>query len=478
MAWNAGFNLLRDGLQFVTMLVLVRLLPPAAYGQFGFVTSVIGFISIFSFSNFIAHLVQVRDDKDAHFQDHFTAGAALNLGMCGVTNLIAFAFRWFPASAAVTPLLHVMSITFLLEWPCNLRIKMIERELNWRKLRTLHAIGLLLTATMAVCMAFAGLGSYALLVPGMAVTLPFIYDLFVRKEWRPNWKWSWQRYQPSFHFGVTRIGSGLLVNGRQLMESSAFVSILGFASLGILNRSLGLAQLFCGRVAVQLLYAIYPILTRIEEKEGSASRVGALVIQTIAWTAIPLATAFAILADPFVKFVYGEKWLQVIPLVPWAMAWGVGVALFHATYMLLLARHQQRRCLVADAVVLIGTAVALFSALPHGMIHYLIAATGVQILGLSLVTFWLWRADGIMMTAWVKQLCPAAIGSAGSAIVIWPLIGRRDGSIPIVVAIALGTVFMIVYTLSLRFLFRNQLLLLLPYLPARGYLQKVLLLPA
>src|SRR6185295_3935930 len=187
--WNAGFNIFRDLMQFVVMLVLVRVLAPEAYGQFALVGSVVGFISIFSFNNFIAHTLQVKSDDEVHYQEHFTAGAVLQLGMCVVTNLAAFALRWFPKYAPVAPLVHVMSLTFLLEWPCEVRRKMIERQFDWRSLRILHGVGLLLNAIVAVVLAVCGAGTLALLVPGLMVTLPFIYDLFVRQGWRPTWSW-------------------------------------------------------------------------------------------------------------------------------------------------------------------------------------------------------------------------------------------------------------------------------------------------
>ncbi len=91
-----------------------------------------------------------------------------------------------------------MSITFLLEWPCELRRKMIEREFDWKRLRLLEAIGLIAGALLALSMAWAGAGTYTLLVPGMLVTLPFIYDLFVIEKWRPTWSWSWDRYRPAW----------------------------------------------------------------------------------------------------------------------------------------------------------------------------------------------------------------------------------------------------------------------------------------
>src|SRR6478609_6827575 len=98
--WNTGFNLFRDVLQFVVMLVLVRLLDASAYGQFSLVTSIVGVLSIFAFNNFIAYTLQVQSEEETHYQEHFTAGAVLQVGMFVVSNLIALVLRWMPAYAA------------------------------------------------------------------------------------------------------------------------------------------------------------------------------------------------------------------------------------------------------------------------------------------------------------------------------------------------------------------------------------------
>jgi O-antigen/teichoic acid export membrane protein len=476
--WNTGFNLFRDGLQFATMLVLVRLLPPEAYGHFGLVTSIIGFISIFAFGNFIAHVLQVKEDGEALFQEHFTAGAVLNISMCAVTNLVAIGLRWFPEWSPVAPFLHVMSLNFLFEWPCEVRRKMIEREFDWKTLRILHSFGLVLTGSLALGMAWAGFGTYALLVPGMAVTLPFIIDLFFRLRWRPTWSWCWQRYKPSFDFAIARIGSGLVLNGRQLLESGLLAAILGFTGLGILNRSVGLAQLFCLKIATQLVYAIYPILTRVEDKEGNAARVGSLVLQTVIWTTLPLAVSFAVLASPVVRLVYGEKWLDVIPLVPWAMAWGAASAVFHAAYMLLLARQKQKLCFMADILVLIGSAMSLWLALPLGIKFYLMGTTASQLLASTCLLVHLHRTNSLTIVGWAAPLvagATSALVAAGLSLALFSLIGAAP-QISVLNAVAWGMTFLIMYGVTLRVVFCSQLESLLHYFPARGLFQKLLLL--
>ncbi len=476
--WNAGFNVFRDSVQFGVMIVLVRLLAPAAYGQFSFVSSVLGFLAIFSFSNFIAHTVQVKSDEDANFQEHFTAGAVLQTGMFLATNVIAFGFRWWPAYAPVAPLLHVMSITFLLEWPCEVRRKMFERQFNWRSLRLLHGVGLLMNGALAIVMALCGAGTYALLVPGLMVTLPFIYDLFVRRRWRPTWVWSWDAYKPAWKFGVARIGSGLTLSGRHLLESGVLSFVLGFAALGVLNRSMGLAQIFCYKIATQLVYAIYPILTRVDSGVDS-QRVGGLVLRVVAWTVLPTAVCLGVLARPVVEMVYGAKWRPVIPLLPWTLAWGAIAAVVYSSYMLLLSRHRQHQCLIADILILIGTALSLWWALPHGLVIYVASLVGIQAAIATLLIFWLGQCKAISLRGVAEALIPPASGVTVGWLGTVALfnMGLRIAPVGWVSSLGWGAVFLLGYLMALRIGFGRQLSILLHYFPARDWMRRLFLLP-
>ena len=473
--WNTGFNLFRDFLQFGVMLVLVRLLDASAYGQFSLVTSIIGFLSIFAFNNFIAYTLQVQTEEETHYQEHFTAGAVLQLGMFLVTNLLAVALRWVPAYAVVAPLLHVMSLTFLFEWPCELRRKMIERAFDWRRLRLVHAIGLLLNAALAVVLALAEAGVYALLIPGMAVTLPFIYDLFVNEHWQPTWAWSWEKYKRAWHFGLTRIGSGLTLYGKQLLESGVLAAVLGFASLGILTRSIGLAQMFCQKFASQLMYALYPILTR--SADAADGRAGILVLQLVAWAVVPVSVCFGVVAGPVVQLVYGPKWMAVIPLLPWAMAWGVGASLTHAAYMLLLARQQARQCLFADVFFLVGTVLALAASLPFGIRAYLIASALLQFVVLALLLRWLSALQVVsrktLFWAVVPSLASSALAAA-LALAVLTTMGRNPDTLAM--AAIWGSVFLLSYLAILRLFFRRPLEELVRYFPARRILSRLFVL--
>ena len=90
--WSGGSNLLRDLLQFATMLALVRLLTPEDYGRAALAQTALILISVLSFKTFIPHALQLRDPATIDWQSHFTAAIALNVFAFALTLVVAGAF--------------------------------------------------------------------------------------------------------------------------------------------------------------------------------------------------------------------------------------------------------------------------------------------------------------------------------------------------------------------------------------------------
>jgi len=476
--WTTGFTLFRDLLQFGLMLVLVRLLPAEAYGQFGLTTTVLGFLTLYSFRSFLGHTLQVRAPEETNFQIHFTAGTVIQAGVFVVANLVALALRWFPAYAPVAPLLHAMSFVFLLDLPSELRVKMLERNLDWRRLRGLHALALTLAAGLSIVLAIFGWEVYALLLPLLIVPGPFIYDLFVRARWRPTWEWSWSAYRSAWRFGGARMFAASFVSAATLLESTWLTAVVGFAAFGVFGRALGLSHLACHRVATLVSTSVYPVLTKIAPRTDAYRKASALILRSVAWTVVPVAVLIGFLAADVVSLLYGDRWGAVVPLLPWAVSGGVVVAVVQPAYTLLLAHERQDRCLIADIWRLVGTVAILLACLPFGLPAYLAGLALVHVVSLGLMIYWLERDGAVSLGGISAALVPpvvAALIGAGAIGVCLGLLPGEAGSLWR--SLAGGCTFGAAYVVSLRLLYREALLELVGYLPKRRRLSRLLLLP-
>lgn len=475
VAWTAGITIFQDVLQFGVTLTLTRLLPPEAYGKFTFVNTVIGFFTVLSFREILNYTLQVRSDSETHYQDHFTAGAVIQAVLFLLVNAMAFGLRFIPAYAPAAPLLHVMSLLLPLDLISEFRVKMLERSLEWRRLRTLHAVGLALGASLAIVMALTGWGAYALLVPSLTMSLPFAYDLFVVERWRPTWEWNAERYAPARRFGIMRIGSGSIVSLSTFSEGLVLTRAIGFAELGVYNRAIGLAGLVCQRMASLLLNALYPVLTRLPIRSAQYRKASALVVRCLAWTVIPLAVGIGLTAEPVVRLLYGTQWLASVRLVPGALALGGLLALVSASYTLLLAHQEQRLCFVADVARLVGTILALGVAVTWGIEAYLGSLIVLQVTILCAMLVWLRRDEAIAASGVSAALLPSAVASAialGSVVALGRATGIAIG--PVWTGFAAGGTFMAIYLGVLRALFSRLLFDLVCQLPRRNQLLRLL----
>ena len=460
MLWIAGVSLLREGLQFAVMLMLVRLLPATAYGQFSVVSSILGLLTVFSFHSFLEHTLQVRPGETVDYQAQFTFGGFAQLAAVLVLNIVAIVLRRFPAYASVSPVLTVMSISFAVDWAAELRVKMLERELNWTRLRSLEAVGIAANAITAVLMALSGVGVYALLVPGVVAMLPFIYDLFFVMRWRPVWTFNWQAFRPSWHYGVTRVASGLAARGQQVLESSVLAGLIGLASLGVYGRAMGLASFACLKVMSVMTLTLLPMVTRFQPNSPEFQRASALVIRAVAWTSIPMAAVLSVVAGPLVRTLYGTRWIGVIPLLPWALAIAAITAAMEAAAFLLLADLEPRKTLALDILNLVGTGISLWQLLGHGLIVYMAGLLALQLLLALLSVGWLVQAGAIRGHAILQAFTGPVLAAALLGIVsqFWTV-----DSLGAATLLVIG--FGAIYVASLRLFWGDAFLELLRFVP-------------
>ena len=130
------------------------------------------------------------------------------------------------------------------------------------------------------------------------------------------------------------------------------------------------------------------MLTRITRGSEAYSRANALIFRAVAWAVIPMAALFSLVAGPIVRLLYGAKWDAAIPLLPWALAGAVMAAFYQTTTVLILADAQQRRCVFAEAMSLVGSTACLVLLLPHGASAYLAGLAAIQ----AVVVVWMLSA--------------------------------------------------------------------------------------
>jgi lipopolysaccharide exporter len=289
--------------------------------------------------------------------------------------------------------------------------------------------------------------------------------------------WSLSSYRDALSFGINRATSNALNGGRKLLESTLITQHFQFSLLGVFGRAEGLASLFCGRVAQQVLGALYPVITRADPRSERFRRIAGLVLQSVAWVTIPIAVILGMQAEEVTELLYGEKWTSVVPLLPLAMAVGAAQGIGASVYQLLLANEERRLCIRADLAAFCIGASTMLALIPHGVRPYLIGAIAVNVVIAVILLVLLVRTRGLMLYDLSMALLPPLIASVVAAAATAALRTLIPSSAPLIVSLlAASTGFALAYVVSLRLFFRSSVTGLLEYVPGGQAMARLLML--
>jgi O-antigen/teichoic acid export membrane protein len=476
--WGGTFTFLRDVAQFTVMLVLVRLLSPEDYAIAAIVQAISGVFAIFSFATLSSHALQIRNPEENDWQAHFTAGAMLNSAIAGLVLLLALALSFTSRYREAALPLMALPAVFLMEVPGWLRHRMLEVHHDWKRLRILHIVGIILAAMAGLASALMGGGVWALIVQLPMIGLPSAIDLFVAARFKPDWTWSWTHYRKTVSFALDRAASGLFGRARALNENMLLSSIYDLATLGIFSRANGLATLLAGRIGATAITALYPVVTRAERGSLRFQRLASLILRGVCWTTAPLVAFLAVAAHDTVLLLYGPRWGSVVPLLPFAAAATGIVSVWNALSGLLLANDESRAVLSMEVLAAVSAIALAFVLVPYGARAYLagLALHALVFVGTTIAV--LLRKGAMSASGVAMAIIPAAVAGLTGAVAVLCLHASASADVTILFRIMLdGAILAIVYILTLRIAFSGQLTELLEVIPAGPVLARAMMLP-
>jgi O-antigen/teichoic acid export membrane protein len=418
LGWNAGFQIFAAAANFAAMIVLVRLIPAAEYGKVATVVGVLTLINAFNVQVFFSHAFQAPERGDPDWSLHWSAGLYIQLAMSGVCHAIA---AWCWTSAAYAPiagLLHLGAVGILLTLPTQLAITMLQRDLNFARLRILMAASTLVRLGATVLLAWYGWGAYAIVVGGNLLSgLPFAIDLLFIRRWRPDpgsWRWpDWRRYAAPMRFGLHQVGSALVASARGVLEAVVLPGTVGYTAIGLWSRGHALYTSTVGQGVNAIFETVRPVLPRSAGDPVRYAANAGMFVRVMLLIMVPGAVYIAVEGITLSRILYGIKWTGADPLIlPGALA-GLGLGLFLLAATLVLSANRAR--------------------------HYFV----LNVLGALICTPALlvpWQGGDIAAYAWAlagAQFCAGLVALRIAA----PLIGAGwivGGAVPAIIASACG----------------------------------------
>lgn len=464
----------RQFLNLVVFIVIARLVEPRDVGVVALATVFVAFAQIFIDGGMGDALVQRPTLTRAHIDTAFWISVGTGLVLALATVVLVIPLGPLLGEPRVTPVLQVLSLSFVLFAMSNVQMSLLRRELLLRSLavRALLAVGG--GAIVGIALAYLGFGPWALVGQQLTIGTLSVLTLWRVSPWRPGRQVSRERFRELFSFGIKIVGADFLNFLSRRTDNLLIGAVIGTVALGFYSvayRILDSTQALLGASAGKIAYPAFSRLQHDQERLRNAF----LRVNRVTWAFVmPGFVSLALVAPELILVLFGERWAEAGPVaavlflvgVVWSLDnFGIG-ALNAAGHPEVSFRYR----LISTLTNVIGFVIAavIFRSILAVAAAFVIRAYVL----FPLLLWWVRRYLGLPLGRYVVELRGVTLATVAMAVAIVGVKLALAAAVHPIVLLAAevgigGLVFTVVFWLFDRRLFTEIFDLALAALPGR-----------
>jgi O-antigen/teichoic acid export membrane protein len=338
--WTSLSTIISALLQVVQVAILARFLSASDFGLMAIVMVVIGFAQAFldmGISNAIIHKREVSHRQlSTLYWLNILSGFLLYIIIYFLAPFIASFYH----EGRLEDMIKLIGIIFLITPFGQQFFILLEKELKFNLLAKITILNKIISLLVTSYLAYLGFGVYAL-VYGAIISAAFTtsqYIMIGSKEHRPSVSFHIHEIGDFLQFGLYQMGERTINYFNSQFDTILIGKLLGVESLGIYTIAKELIMKPASIINPILTRVAFPTMSKIQDDVPRLKDVYLKMINFIASINFPIYVAIIILAPELINLLFGEKWMDAVPLVQLLSIFGAIRSTGNPIGSLLLAR--------------------------------------------------------------------------------------------------------------------------------------------
>lgn len=313
MIWKAMESGGNQFVKLVISVVLARLLDPENYTTLALIQIFVIFAETLIKRGFATALLQRKNADNIDFSSALWLMLSLSIAFYTVLFFAAPAIANYYKQPLIIPALRIVSLTLFSGAFNSVQGAIIQRKLEFRKFCMSTLATTVVSGSVALYLAYAGYGVWALVVQQMINSFLNVLILWLLDRWKPVLVFSLQRIKELFSFGWKILISSLMDTGYNSLSALVIGKRYIGDSLAFYNRGKTYPDLMATNLTSIALAVLFPAYA---QHQDDPIRVREMVRKTNRSTSLmifPMMAGLAAVATPFVSVLLTDKWLPSVP---------------------------------------------------------------------------------------------------------------------------------------------------------------------
>lgn len=367
--WMTASTVLRAAIQFLQVIVLARLLSPADFGLMAMAGAAAAVASVFADMGLSSALMHFPRPNRITLSTLYWLNLGLALSLSTLFSALSWPLAHGYGHSELFPVLMLLSLSFPISAAGHLFRVLAEKNLEFRRLAHHEVFSAILGFIVAIGLARAGFGVYALVAAVLASHAASSYLAWAHLSGgaRPQLAFAFANAKPFLAYGIHRVGDGLW----STLQRQADIVIAGLHASPAAVALYATPREQCLRIANTLINPVItrvslPVLARLQNDTAAVRDVYLKTVRMTASLNFPIYTLIALFPDEIVALLLGNQWDAAAPYFRIFAIWGLIRSTGNPSGSLLYAVGMARRAHIWNLLLLIGTVPCLWIAALDG----------------------------------------------------------------------------------------------------------------
>lgn len=300
-------------IQFVSGIVLARLLSPSDYGCIGMLTIFMTLAEAFINCGFGSALIQ----KKRPTQEDYSTVFFWNLGVAAVMYTILFfcapAISRFYNIEILCPVLRVQAIVLFIHAFTLVQSNQLRKNFNFKLISIVTVVTSFTALGVTILMAYKGFGVWALVAQNLitAAIPAAVYWFYVK--WRPIPVFSKQSFKELFSFGFYMFLTNMVNDFCKTIQTLFIGKLYPPATLGYYSKAMSTEKVASHSISSTMTSVTYPVYAEAQDDKPRMANMIKRFSCTLAFFSFPIMFMLMLTAKPIFVLLYSDKWLQSVP---------------------------------------------------------------------------------------------------------------------------------------------------------------------
>jgi teichuronic acid exporter len=383
-SWSVAGNGSHNVLNAIFTIILVRYLSPY---DFGIVATALLFFLLLKalfYRGIGSVIIQKKDIKPEHSNSLFWMSALLGIGIMLAVILSTQMLKLFFGQSDLLLVFQALSpLALVFSLGCIPRA-MILRNLHIKTISHALIIGASISGICAIILAASGFGIWSLVVQQLVLSLVTLTIFWRSCHWKPRLQLSRMHIRELTPFMLIESGNVCVLIFAYRIDQLLVTAILGPVALGIYDVASRICSSAFGIVGAVISDITLPIFSKLQDNKQKARAILRGVTFLLYIALIPMSILLILLAPYLVQLLFGDQWINAVPLVQIFALLGLAQPITHFWDQLIVAFGKPSWALMMGIAKAIAMTIAILVAIQWGVVAVAVVRVAVTFLFMPL----------------------------------------------------------------------------------------------